>query len=232
MPPQSFGSGTTKRRTIGPQGVTPPDARPARPTLKEIHLGALNAEPLASWTRLVVRKYGVTDFIETGTHEGTSAAFASTLFSRVTTIEIMDEYRQTAMARHGKLGIRFLLGDSRTVLPSVIKDLTGPAFFWLDGHAGGGNYGNSEDCPVIEELAAIASSPYEHFVLVDDARAFVAPPPPPFRADAWPSLPEVMETIRRKTPYYCIVLNDAIFCVPPAARQDLIELCNVARPKI
>ncbi|MFO0860302.1 MAG: hypothetical protein U0570_07085 [Phycisphaerales bacterium] len=195
-------------------------------------MGALNAEPLKSLAQLAAKKYGVTDFIETGTHEGTSAAFAASIFPRVTTIEISDVYRQTAIARHGKLGIRFLLGDSRTVLPPVVKELEKSAFFWLDGHAGGGNYGTHEDCPVLAELAAIADSPYEHFVLVDDARAFVAPPPPPFRAEAWPTLPEIFDVIRRKTKYYCVVLNDAVFCVPPAAKEDMIALCTMARPKI
>ncbi|HEX2817264.1 MAG TPA: hypothetical protein VHN39_12760, partial [Phenylobacterium sp.] len=80
--------------------------------------------------------------------------------------------------------------------------------------------------------AAIAASPHAHFVLIDDARAFLAPPPPPFDPDKWPELAEVLTVIRRQTPYYCVAILDTLICVPPAARGDIRAFCNAIRPKI
>jgi hypothetical protein len=196
-------------------------------------LGLLNAPPLAGFVRHLQASYGLRTLVETGTFRGASAEFAASVFPQVVTVEIKPEYHEATKARlRGLANIDFRLGDSRTELPRVVANLTGPALFWLDGHAGGGQFGPSDDCPLLEELAAIAESPFEHFVLVDDARAFLAPPPPPFDPDKWPDLAQVLETLRRRTPYYCVALEDVLICVPPTARDDLRAFCNAVRPRI
>ena len=195
-------------------------------------MGNLHIQPLAGFVRFLQLRYGIGVFVETGTYKGDATEFATTLFPQVVSIEVDPECHRHASARLQGTNAQVILGDSRRELPKVVAGLNGPALFWLDGHAGGGFHGARDDCPLLDELAAIGQSPFEHFVLVDDARAFLAPPPPPFDADAWPELADVLATVRRRTPYYCAVILDSLICVPPAAKPDLRAFCNRVRPKI
>jgi hypothetical protein len=195
-------------------------------------MGTLHQGPLASLAGDLAAKYRIGEFVETGTFEGDCCSWAVRLFPSVTTIEINEGYFLAARAKFGSLPIRFLLGDSATLLPQVVADLAGPALFWLDGHSGGGHFGPDDNCPLLAELGAIARSPFEHFIIVDDARAFLAPPPPPFIPERWPTILEVLQAARRSVPYYCVVIEDAVICVPPRATEDLIRFCDTIRPTI
>ena len=196
-------------------------------------MGSLSTEPWASLVKGLVQKYGIGCFVETGTYLGDGSGFAASVFPRVVTIEIKREYQQQAIAKLAGLNnIEFLLGDSSSILPGVVSSLQGTTFFWLDGHAGAGFFADEDNCPVLAELEAIGTSPYPHVILIDDARAFLAPPPPPFKFECWPTIREVLDKACSRFPYYSIVLGDIIICVPEAMRMDLIHFCNAARPKI
>jgi hypothetical protein len=195
-------------------------------------LGTLQNQPLASFVRFLRSHHGVKTFVETGTYLGAGTAFGVEVFPEVFSIEVSPEFHGKAKASLEGTHARLILGDSRVELPKIVGGLTGPAVFWLDGHAGGGHFGPDDDCPLIEELTAIAASPHEHFILVDDARAFLAPPPPPFDPDKWPDLAQVLDTVRSRTPYYCVAIADTLICVPPAAKGHLRAFCNAIRPNI
>jgi hypothetical protein len=195
-------------------------------------MGQLQTPPLASFVADLAAKFKIREFVETGTFLGDGCSFAARIFPSVTTIEVNAQYHAAARQRYGSLPIRFLLGDSAVVLPEVVAQLSGPAMFWLDGHAGGGHFGPDDDCPLLAELDAIARSPFPHYILVDDARAFLAPPPPPFDAKKWPTIVEVLAAARRSVPYYCVIIADTLICVPPAARFNVIRFCDAVRPTI
>jgi hypothetical protein len=195
-------------------------------------LGTISTGPLASLTTKLARKYGIDCFVETGTFHGDAARFAATLFPRVVTIEIKREYQEQAILQSPGTNIEFLLGDSASVLPDVVASLTGTALFWLDGHAGAGFYADEDNCPLLSELRAIGASPHPHVILVDDARAFLAPCPPPFKFEAWPTLREVLDTACCRFPYYCVVICDCIICVPETMRMDVVGFCNEVRLSI
>jgi hypothetical protein len=193
----------------------------------------LSEPALANLVSCLAQKFAIRQFIETGTSGGDGAAWAAKVFPSVTTVEINGEFRQAAMRKYGHLSsITFLLGDSIKVLPQVVPGLKGPAFFWIDAHCGGGNFGPEDYCPLLKELEIIATSPHPHFIFIDDARAFVAPPPPPFNADCWPQLADVLAAARAKHPYYCVVIHDIVMCVPLEARPEIISFCNNVRPSI
>jgi hypothetical protein len=195
-------------------------------------VGTISTGPLASLTTKLARKYGIDCFVETGTFHGDAARFAAKLFPRVVTIEIKREYQEQAILQSPGTNIEFLLGDSASLLPDVVAGLTGTALFWLDGHAGAGFYADEDNCPLLSELRAIGTSPHPHVILVDDARAFLAPCPPPFKFEAWPTLREVLDAACGRFPYYCVVICDCIICVPEAMRMDVVEFCNEVRPSI
>lgn len=135
-------------------------------------MGTISTGPLASLTTKLARKYGIDSFVETGTFHGDAARFAAKLFPRVVTIEIKREYQEQAILQSPGTNIEFLLGDSASLLPDVVASLTGPALFWLDGHAGAGFYADEDNCPLLSELRAIGTSPHPHVILIDDAREF------------------------------------------------------------
>lgn len=195
-------------------------------------VGSIAVEPLAPLVAHLASRLGLRHFVETGTHRGNGAAFAATIFPKVTTIEINQQFHRSAVQRFAGFPVECLLGDSAIVLPDIVTGLSGPAFFWLDGHAGGGFYADEDNCPLLAELEAIARSPFCHVIFIDDARAFLAPPPPPFKAECWPTLTEVLDAARRRFPYYCVVICGAIICVPPEVRPDLVSFCINVRPTI
>jgi len=106
-------------------------------------------------------------FVEAGTYQGGATRWAAEHFPTVFTIERAEVlYRQQRDALARLPGVTPLLGDQRAV-------------HWLDGHwSGGETAGADDECP-----------------LDDLARLFLCAPPLPHRADAWPTLPEIVDAL-------------------------------------
>lgn len=126
-------------------------------------------------------KYRSKYFIETGTLYGDMVDYAASLgvFERVFSIELSDAYFGRAKNRFRRNSIVDLRhGDSGEVLPSLLKEISNTAIFWLDGHYSGSNTAKLDgaDTPVSQELAAIFEhgriAGVSHVILVDDARCF------------------------------------------------------------
>jgi hypothetical protein len=197
-------------------------------------LGAIHEQPLSALALALAKAGGLSRFVETGTYLGHSLKWAAQHFERVWTIEINAEYQQKAMAKVGQLpNVNFVLGDSAVHIARICGELEGPALFWLDAHAGAGFFGPKDDCPLLDEIKAIlTSSRHPHCILIDDARAFVAPPPPPFDYRKWPSLDEVMKVILGRPGYHVSVITDAMIAVPGAMRDLVAQYVFAVRPKI
>jgi len=197
-------------------------------------MGAIHIPPLSRFGEIVSKKFGVTTFVETGTFRGDAASWAAGVFRKVITIEARPDYYDDVKQRKSRNfpNIEFLLGDSGRLLAELAPRFTEPCMFWLDAHAGGGNFGNEDICPLMEEIEAINRSAPEHFILVDDSRAFVAPAPPPFVAEVWPSIDRVVMALKAKHDYHIVIINDAIIAVPQKAKAELVQFCIETRPKI
>jgi hypothetical protein len=196
-------------------------------------VGAIHEDPLASLGSALAIAGNLRSFIETGTFMGASLPWASKTFERVWTVEINPEYQRQAMLQVGPLpNVEFLLGNSKDHIARLCGALDGPALFWLDAHAGAGYFGPNENCPLLEELDAVLSSGDRHCILVDDARAFVAPPPPPFDYRKWPSLDEIMRVLLARPGYHIVVITDVLIAVPAALRDLVAQYVFAVRPKI
>ena len=173
--------------------------------------------------------FGIEDFIETGTFLGGTSAWAADFFKRVVTVEAAPHLHAEASKRHAaKQNIRFLLGDSRQAMTDLVPQLTKPALFWLDGHwSCEDTAGEGDECPLMDELAVLARSPVQHFVLIDDARLFAAPPPAPLDMSQWPTLDQVMDGLRAggKQPYI-VLIEDVIVAVPQRAKPIVAAYCR------
>lgn len=107
-----------------------------------------------------------------------------------------------------------------------IPDLSAPALLWLDAHCCGTDQtvtaGEVDQCPLPRKLAEIARSPFEHAILVDDARYFLAPPPSPNRIEQWPDAAAAVAALDEgRADRLVAVINDVFFRVPAALTPDI-----------
>ena len=175
----------------------------------------------------LAQQFGITTFVETGTHKGKTAEWASGLFRKVITIEGSEKWYQATKERLAAVpNIEILFGHSAQVLPDVVRRLEAPALFWLDAHWSGRQTAGAEDqCPLLSEIAAVNASPLEHFVLIDDARLFLSPPEAPHNLDQWPEIAAVLAALNTPRPRFCVVFEDGITAVPPAAKSLVRAYC-------
>jgi hypothetical protein len=194
-------------------------------------MGSLQMGPPKDLVLKLRSEYDLKDFVETGTYYAKTALWAASHFDRVITVEYSRKIHEEVISRPEKPGnIRFLFGDSREVLKTVVPALPGPAFFWLDSHwCEGETHGQGEDCPLLQEISGIILSPHKHFIFIDDARLFMSPPPLPHQVDHWPSISEVIDALRKGADQpYIVIFNDVIISVPDRAKTFLAGYCQEA----
>ncbi|MEM9771945.1 MAG: hypothetical protein AAF889_10190 [Cyanobacteria bacterium P01_D01_bin.73] len=176
--------------------------------------------------QLLKDQHGLEDFVETGTYLGGTAVWAAQKFQRVFTIEASKELHAQAVQQYGSLqNIHFCNGDTRDFLRQLMPHLSKPSLLWLDAHWSGGiTHGSNDECPLLEEIHILNSSPHIHFLLIDDVRMFLAPPPPPHKPEHWPSIDQVIRAIqaRDKDIDVCI-FEDILIAVPSYAKGTVTQ---------
>jgi hypothetical protein len=161
--------------------------------------------------REYARRYGTRVLVETGTFYGNAIFTLRHDFTLIHSIELAPALhalntRELAHLPH----IRLHLGDSASVLPDLLKDLTTPTLFWLDGHfCAGPSARGDADTPISHELGHLLAQPAAgHVVLIDDARLFTG-------RDGYPDLAELCDQVRRHRPQAtCEVELDIIRIAP------------------
>lgn len=164
----------------------------------------------------------IENFVETGTYKGGTSFWAAAHFKNVYTIEIDPVISKTTASQPNcPTNISFFIGNSKEVLPSIVNSLKGRSIFWLDGHwCNVSTYGKEEECPLLDELKAI-SHLQDAVILIDDARAFLGPMPPPHDSKLWPRIDQIILQSKQLFPSHLITIcDDVIYCLPP----DLIEI--------
>ena len=196
-------------------------------------MGSIHLAPLSDLARALAREGNLRAFVETGTYHGAALAWAARNFERVWTVELNREFQDKAKAYNaGIANIDYRLGDSAAVLPEIVRELEGPALFWLDAHAGAGFFAREDNCPLTDELETILASTEDHCIIVDDARAFLAPPPPPFDYLKWPSLDRIFAAVAKRPGYNIVTIADVLIVVPDRFRHLVAQFCFAIRPQI
>jgi hypothetical protein len=142
------------------------------------------------------KRFGLKVLIETGTYYGDMVEAMKKSFDHVFSIELSDELYKKATERFkGVECIELIHGDSSIELGNILKRISQPALFWLDGHYSDGVTARGDkDTPICEELAHILSAEDKgHVIIIDDARFFGTDP-------AYPSIEELTAFIRSKRP--------------------------------
>lgn len=121
------------------------------------------------------KRFGVSVLIETGTYLGDMIDAVKGSFREVYSIELSPELASRAVGRFAEYpSVKIVCGDSGKVLPELLKQISEPCLFWLDGHYSGGTTARGPvDYPVLEELHHIRSHRVKsHIIVIDDARLF------------------------------------------------------------
>lgn len=164
----------------------------------------------------------IENFIETGTYKGGTCFWAASHFEQVYTIEIDPEIsKETASRQDCPKNIKFFIGNSKDVLPELVKDIRGRSLFWLDGHwCNISDFGKDMECPLINEIKSLSEFG-NAVILIDDARAFLGPLPPPHDGSQWPRIDEIFLLLKSQFPKnFVTIADDVIYCIPP----DLIPI--------
>lgn len=187
-------------------------------------MGEVRMGPHQELVLMLRRSLGIREFVETGTFRGDTAAWASTCFAGVTTMELSDVYHSAAVRRFRNTpNVRALRGNSLDLLRTVGAELREPALFWLDAHWSGlDTAGQEAECPVLQEIQCISSSDLEHVIMVDDARLFCAPPPRPHRSAEWPNLVSIVETLSGGGRRYVALVDDVFTAVPVSLQTEFV----------
>jgi len=159
------------------------------------------------------QEHGIRRAVETGTFMGGGARRLSRYFDKVETIELSRRYAIRAkilFALNPRISVRH--GDSAQLLRPAAE----PTLYWLDGHwSGGATAGIKRECPVLDEIRATSPGQDEDCYLIDDARLFLTPPPPPHKQSHWPTFREISEVVAEVRPRHVIsVVGDVIVVAP------------------
>jgi hypothetical protein len=145
--------------------------------------------------------------IETGTFLGDTTYALRNHFEEIFSIELSSELAERAKNRFRSLPhIKIRQGDSADILPAIMREVSVPCLFWLDGHFSGGiTVRGTMDTPVMNELETILAHPVkEHIILIDDARLFNG-------TDDYPTIEQLREFFKTNRPSYDFhVANDVI----------------------
>ena len=178
----------------------------------------------------LVDNFDIPFLIETGTASGESARLAATMFMQVYTIEVIEERAEIKDAPHN---IYFLRGDSAELLPHVIEDIKKfkedkehqYVLFYLDAHYSGDtpNESGYPECPLLDEIRAVATYGDDAIIIIDDARLFFGQTPYPHDPTEWPSICEIFILLKECFPYHHITITDDYVLAIPLHVRDVLD---------
>jgi hypothetical protein len=163
-------------------------------------------------------KHGIRRAVETGTFRGDGALALARHFDRVETIELSGRLALRAKLRFAfEPRIRVRHGDSAALLRPADE----ATLYWFDGHwSGRGTAGADAECPLLDELRATSPGHPSDCYLIDDARLFLEPPPPPHNPDQWPTLDEIRDIVSNLRPTHGVTVVDEVIVVQPQEAPD------------
>lgn len=155
-------------------------------------------------------QYSINILVESGTFRGEMVYAQKDIFKKIYSVELSKTLYEKVAKRLRKFrNVSLFYGDSREIIPKILRDISEPSIFWLDGHYSGFETAKGvEETPVRYELEYIMNSPYDHLILIDDARMFNG-------KNDYPRIEELKAyTLKKKFNYYFVVENDIIKILP------------------
>jgi len=120
-----------------------------------------------------------------------TALWAAHHFNRVISIEADREPLRRGEEAIGVLRERQCAASrSQDVLAALVPKVEPAGPDMAHAHWSAGDVavaGENQECPLLEEIAAVDAGTIQHLILIDDARFFLNPPPLPHKRDTGPS---------------------------------------------
>lgn len=187
-------------------------------------MGLITAGIPKEYVLALQKEFGIKCFVETGTFKGGTAKWAAQWFEQVITIELSEAwYERAKVVLAPNPNVTILFGDTRHHLARIAPTLP-PSIIWLDAHySAGDTAGAGDECPLLGEIDALSPSWDRLFVLVDDARYFLAPPPPPQNTSQWPTMVQVANALDHGAKRFIATFEDVIVSLPIEAKSVTLE---------
>lgn len=117
-------------------------------------------------------------YIETGTYTGHGIKEMINDYDYVHSIELAEKYYLDAVERFINYPhVRLYHGNSKAVLPRILRHINQPVTVYLDGHFSGGDtaFGDEHvngisNAPLLTELEILQQRPYDDIIIIDDCR--------------------------------------------------------------
>ena len=163
-----------------------------------------------------LKKFSIDMFIETGTYEGIMANAIAPHVKHLYTIELDEKLYEFAKRNlKDNDNIHTFHGDSGEILPNILSNVIAiniekkPCLFWLDAHYSEGKTAKGEtNTPILKELEAVLNSPYDHVILIDDARCYTG-------EDDYPTQLELKAMIHKVHPDWVFEVENDIIRIHP-----------------
>ncbi len=167
-------------------------------------------------------------FVETGTFHGDTIAEVADRFDEVHSVELSEELFREARDRFAdRPTIHIHHGDSAAFLSAIHPQIEGRGvLYWLDAHwcVAEATAGQTSQCPLLDELAALQPIDETTVILIDDARLYLCPPPDPHEVSHWPNWQQILDALRQiSSRHEMMVVNDVIAFYPSVARAMMHE---------
>ena len=176
--------------------------------------------PIPHWVKQqaikqYAKQFSLNVLVETGTYLGTMINATKDNFHHIYSIELDHELYVRAQKRFARFPhITLFKGDSSDVLPVILRQISSPALFWLDGHYSGGITAKGTlDTPIMQELRHILEHPVNgHVILIDDARDFTG-------QHDYPLLEELDNYVRSHFSDHIVEVRDDMIRILPKLEQ-------------
>lgn len=189
-------------------------------------MGAIHFSIDPALAALLATRLEIGVFIETGTFQGDSVAAVRPTFQELHTCELSPELHAAATRRFADdPAVHCHRGSSPDRLRALATiHAHHPVMYWLDAHwcSAAHTVGQETQCPLLEELEAIAPLHPESIVWIDDARYFMSPPTAPLEARGWPTFQQVLDRLQAlSADHHVVFANDTILFHPARIAGDV-----------
>lgn len=111
-------------------------------------------------------------YIETGTYMGHGIKSILGNYDKIHSIELSKKwYNYNVEQFKNNLNVKIYHGDSKKILPNILKNINEPVTIFLDAHYSGGTTVNGEEeTPLLFELEILRNREFDDIIIVDDCR--------------------------------------------------------------
>jgi hypothetical protein len=111
-------------------------------------------------------------YIETGTYLGDGIKSVLNDYKIIHSIELSEKWYQHNVTQfENNNNVKMYLGDSKKILPELLKTLNEPITIYLDAHYSGGTTAfGEEEVPLLFELEILKQRKYDDIIIIDDCR--------------------------------------------------------------